>query len=141
MRVSGTNRNSEYSESPGNSVFLQSHIIPVSWSHRNFGFPESPGTPGSRSQPELLHNIVTGKPEFPDLVPGVNLKSGLRSHMEFQISGITRNTGFPESLGTPGSLSHMELRVSGVNQKFCVPGVTRNSRFPQSIGSPSSQVT
>jgi len=122
------------------SVFLEPHRTPVYWSHRNFGFQESPGTPGSRSHPELRHTRVTRNSEFPDLVPGVNLKFWFRSHTGFRISGVTRNTGFPDSLITVGSLSHTELEVSGVNQKFLVPGVTRNSGFPESTGPPCFQI-
>lgn len=123
LRVSGVTRN---------SVFLESHRTPVSWSHRNFGFPESSGIPGSRSHPELRHTRVTGNSEFPDLVPGVNLKSGFCSNMQFRISRVIRNTGFPGSLGTPGSLNHM---------KSLFPGLKRNSVFPESCVTSGSGAT
>ena len=74
---------------------------------RNAGILESPGTMGSRSQPELW-------------VPGAN-----------------RNSGFLELLGTPGFRSHQELRVLGAtlnigfpeSHGICFPGVSRTTSY------------
>lgn len=85
---------------------------------RNAGFTESPGTSGSRGHTEL---------RVPD-----------QSHPQIRISGVNRNSGFPEShgfpesTGTPGTWSRTELRAETIN-----PG-SRNSGITDSSGTPDS---
>ena len=93
--------------------------------HRNSRFPESSGTAGSWSNPELRVPWVTW-----------NLGSRIQqehrippSYPELWVPWIIRNFVFPKSSVTQVSLIHPELRG---------PGVTRNSGFSGSLGTTCS---
>jgi len=108
--------------------------------NRNYGFPESPGTTGSRSQTELR-------------VSGVDRNSS-RSQAELR---FTYSTGNPGSCGnlevhvpgvthrTTGCRGHTEIRVPASHAEFWFPGLNRNtyrshqkSGFSESPGTPRS---
>jgi len=109
--------------------------------------PGSPATPGCRSQAEILVPGVTrnsglsGNREL--RLPGVTLKSRKPGSgaTELWVTGVRRNFGFSETVGTPGSQSHPQLRVPGdtCNSGLTESSATRVYRSPRNSGLPESR--
>jgi len=128
LRFPSVARNTGFLESPGTKGFrnpgtLGSRSQPdfrVPGVTRNSEFPESPRTTGSRSHPVLRVCESPGTPcsrhtrnyWFPES-PEIRV-SGFP---EIRVPGVTWNSGFLGSPGTPDSRSNLEP---------CVPIVTRN---------------
>ena len=117
MRVPGVNRN-QHSRSRPNFGFLESPRTPGSLNHtEDTGLTKQPRTPASRSKSEYGFSDVQ--------------ECGYFSYPELLVPGFNRNSGFEESTRTPGSHSHTEN--SAFLESQC------DSWFPQSFKTAGSR--